>query len=277
MTPQHSLLDRLFRKRRTLRGHIGGVPNRTTLFVALVVVFGALAVTAGPALGQSGESPTPTTEANNSTAAPGAAVTSAVSVEGTLLSSDVQRRTLDVELTRAASDKERAAIVATSISTLNDRLDALETRAQRLRDARQADRTSAAVFQASYAPIAAEAEMTDRTLGRLRTAATELPAIQFEAQYTNTTSIDRLDERASVLTNGTSVTAPIPTSTASPQTTDSTTTDGSPATDRPAEGDASNWDDGGDAADGDDDDGNESDEADDSDGMDDRDTDDDED
>lgn len=241
--PEQSLIDLLSRKYRTLREHIGGVPHRTTLFVVLVVALGALTVTTGPALSQSGESPTPATEANNSTAAPGAQVASAVSVEGTLLSGDVQRRTLDVKLTRAASDRERAAIVATTISTLNSRLDALETRSQRFQDVRRAGQVSIAAFHTEYAPIAAEARTIDRTLGRLQTAATELPATQFEAQYTNTTSIDRLDEHASALTDGASVTSPAselpstatPTSTATPVTENATTAESAPTTDRPTE------------------------------------------
>jgi hypothetical protein len=278
MTPQHSLLNHLSRKRRILRRYIEGVPNRTTLFVVLVVALGVFTVTAGPALSQSGESPTPVTEANNSTVAPGAEVASAVSVEGTVLEGDVQRRTLDVELTRAASDEERAAIVATTISTLDSRLDTLETRAQRLQNARQADGMSAPSPQAEYGSIAAEVRMIDRTLGRLQTATTELPATQFEAQYTNTTSIERLDERASVLTSNETVTTPptestsstTPTLTTTSATGDSTVADGSSPTDQPAGSTDST---GNESSDTDDDDSSD-DDTDDNEGSDDTDDDD---
>jgi hypothetical protein len=278
--PEQSLLALLSRKRQSLCRHIyGSEPKRATLVVLLVIAIGALTVTVGPALSQSDESPTPVTETNNSTAAPGAQVASAVSTEDTLLRGDMQRRTLNVKLARATSDEQRAAIVATTISTLNGRLDTLETRVQRLQKTRETDRMGTPSPQAEYGSIAAEARMINRTLGRLQTAATELPATQFQAQYTNTTSIERLDERASGLTSNetvtsspsesTSTTTPTPTTTS--VTGNSTAADGSSATDQPAGSTDST---GNESSDTDDDDSNDDDTDDDT-GSDDTDDDDD--
>lgn len=253
--PEQPLLRRLSRKRQPLRRHLYGGMSKRIILVVLAIAISALAVTTGPVLSQSGESPTPVTAANDSTAAPGAQVASAVSAEGTALNGDMQRWVLDVELTRTTSDRERAAIVATTISSLNGRLDTLEARAQRLQNARQTGRMRAAAFQAEYAPIAAEAKTIDQTLGRLQTTATVLTAPQFEAQYTNTTSIERLDERASTLTTDETIASssfetsatPTSTPTATATTVESTTPDGSTATDQPTESTDTNENDSGDA------------------------------
>jgi hypothetical protein len=231
MPPERPLSRFFWRKRlQILRRRIHqDMPKRTTLLVTLVLVGGVLAVASGSALSQSGTPPTSETVANNSTVAPGAQVASAISVEGTVLGSDLQQRTLDVKLTRAASDEERAAIVARTIQRLSGRLDTLETRYQRLRYARRAGTISDATYHVKNATIVAEATLIQRTLGQLRTAATELPATQFGAQYTNTTTIDRLDKRAGALAKSEVSTTPTPT--APPiQTPDSTATDGLTAT-----------------------------------------------
>jgi hypothetical protein len=242
MTPLERLLSRVLHQERMqmLRCQLHrGVPKRTTLFLVLVLVGSVLVVASGPALSQSGTPPGSGIEANNSTVAPGAQVASAVSVEGTVLRYDLQQRTLDVKLTRAANDEERAAIVARTIRRLSGRLDTLETRYQRLQNARQAGTISDATYHVKITTIVAEATMIQRTLGRLRTATTALPPAQFGAQYTNTTTIERLDKRAEALVNGevssipTPTTTPIPTPTTPTQTPTPTPTADSTATDEP--------------------------------------------
>jgi cell division septation protein DedD len=218
-----------------------GVPKRATLLLVLVLVGGVLIVASGPALSQSGTPPGSGIEANNSTVAPGAQVASAISVEGTVLRYDLQQRTLDVKLRRAASDEERAAIVARTIRRLSGRLDTLETRYQRLQDAWRAGTISDATYHVKITTIVAEATMIQRTLGRLRTATTALPPAQFGAQYSNTTTIERLDKRAEALINGevssnpTPTATPIPTPTTPTQTPTATPTQtaDSTATDEP--------------------------------------------
>ena len=268
MTSPERPLSRFLRRERLQMLHRRihrSVPKHTTLLVFLVLVGGALVVASGPALSQPGTPPTSEPAANNSTVAPGAQVASGVSVEGIVLRSDLQQRTLDVKLARAASDKERAAIVARIIQRLNGRLDTLETRYQQLQDGWQAGTISDAAYYVKNAKVVVEATTIQRMLGQLRTAATELPATQFGAQYTNTTTIGQLDKRAGVLTNSeisaTSTSTPIPTPTATSTTTDSTDTDEPTATD---EGDDPGERNGSEGGDDEDDDVEDDDEDDDS-------------
>lgn len=191
----------------------------------VVLTVGGLTLTAGPTLGQMGTTSTPGAGVDNSSATPGAEVASALTVEGTLLEGELQEGTLDVKLAEAAGDEERAAIVATTIQQLNGRLTQLETQAQRFQATRDQQNNVPATLE--YAPITTEARTIDHLLERLQTAATELPASQFEAQYTNATSIEQLDARTDALITG----EPVSTTIQEPTTsTPSTTTTASPTT-----------------------------------------------
>lgn len=254
MTPPERPLSRILRRERLqilCRRMYRDVPKRATLLITLVLIGSVFAVAGGSAFSQSDTPPTSERGANNSTVAPGAQVASAVSVEGTVLRSDLQQRTLDVKLTRAASDEERAAIVARTIQRFSGRLNTLETRYQRLQNTWRAGTISDATYHVKYATIVAEATMIQRTLGQLRTAATELPATQFRAQYTNTTTIEQLDKRAGALANSEVSTTPISTPTATPTPTSTSTpiapstTADSTATDEPTATDTDEGDDPG--------------------------------
>lgn len=203
------------------------VSKRTAVFV-LLIGLGVLALSTGLVLSQSGTSSAPATEVNNSTIAPGAQFASAISSERILLSSELDRETLDTKLTRATSDEERAQVVAAAIQQLDERLNELETRAQNLQ---QTTGQQDIVSQTESESVAAEARALDHTLERLQTAAVSLPATQFDAQYTNTSSIEQLEGRLGALTAG--ETPPIPTSEAtasSPET--GSATEEVPQTDR---------------------------------------------
>lgn len=223
--PTPTLPKRLSQKCHRLRECVTRTTPRRTALIVLVLTVGALTLTAGLTLSQTSATSTSGTGANNSTATPGAEVASAISAEGTLLEGQLQERTLDVKLGEATSNEERAAIVATTIQRLDGRLTQLETQAQRLQEPR--DQRNNVSTAPEYAPIVAEARTVDRLLERLQTAATELPVSQFEAQYTNETSIERLDARAGVLITG----EPVSTTTQEPATsTSSTTTTATPTT-----------------------------------------------
>lgn len=126
---------------------------------------------------------------------------------------------------------------------------------------------SDAKYRVERSTIIAETTMIERTLARLQTATTKLPAAQLEAQSSNAITIDQLDTRAQALANGEVITTltpsptvtPTQTPTATPTSTaespptptaDSSATDESTATDKPA-GTTEN--DGGDTDGGDDD------------------------
>jgi hypothetical protein len=235
MTPLKRPLSRFLRREherlQTLRRYIHGcVPKRTTLLVLVSVVV-VLAVMSGAALSQSGTPLTPTAETNNSTVAPGAQMVSAISVEGVVLESGLHRRTLDIKLTRATSAEERATIIATTMQTFDKRLDALETRYQQLRNARQAGTISDAKYHVEVSTIIAEARMIERTVDLLQTAAMKLPTSQFEAQSPTGITLERLGERARALASGEVITTPetptetplSPTATTTPTPTPPTT------------------------------------------------------
>ncbi|EMA55742.1 hypothetical protein [Halococcus salifodinae] len=248
-----TLPKRLSRTCQTLREHISGTISKRTALIVLVLAVGILTLTAGPTLSQSGTTATSETEVNNSTATPGAEIASAISVEETLLGGELQERTLDITLEEATGDEERVAIVATTVQRLDGRLTQLDTQSQRLQATRDQPNTVSAAPE--YAPIAAEAKTINRLLERLQTTATELPASQFEAQYTNATSIERLDARAGALITGDPVSTSIPepaTSTSSTPTTASPTTPSADpstsVTDRPPEENESTSGDGSDTA-----------------------------
>jgi hypothetical protein len=235
MTPLKRPLSRFLRREherlQTLRRHIHGcVPKRTTL-LALVSVIVVLAVMSGAALSQSGTPPTPTAETNNSTVTPGAQMASAISVEGVVLENGLHRRTLDTKLTRATSAEERATIIATTMRTLDKRLDALETRYQQLRNARQAGTISDVKYHVEVSTIIAEARMIERTIDLLQKAAMTLPTSQFEAQSPTGITLEQLGERARALASGEVITTPetptatplSPPATATPTPTPATT------------------------------------------------------
>lgn len=238
------------------------VVERTAVFV-LVVGLGVLALSTGLAFSQPSTPSAPATEANNSTGAPGAVFVSAISNERALLDGEIERTNLDSELARATTDEERVRIVSTGIQQVEDRVTDLESRTQNSqRTADQGSTTS----QGDTGSVATRAEAINQTLDRLQAAAVSLPAAQFNAQYTNASSIEQLEGRLNALTvsetvpeltsesteNTSETDTPLPEST---PTDESTTDSPSGETNSDDDDDDDDGDDGDDEGDSDNDDG----------------------
>ena len=215
---------------QTSRKQVHSIVSKRTAVVVLLIGLGVLTLSTGAGLSQSGTSSAPVTEVNNSTAAPGAEFMSAISSERILLSGEIDRETLNAELTQATSDEERAQVVAAAIQQVEERLSELESQAQ---DPQQTASQRNNVSQAGSESVAAEARALDHILERLQAAAVSLPATQFDAQYTNTSSIEQLEERVGMLTTGETPPGSTSEATASSPETVSTTTEEVPQTDQP--------------------------------------------
>lgn len=139
--------------------------------------------------------------ANASVGAPGAQLAGAVALEGIEIRDEQRQRTLAVELQRAMTPGDRAAIVATATREADDRLNALKRELRQLRSAHQAGQVSDDRYEAERATITADARGIERTLDLLRPVAVQLPARVLDDRTTVQT-IDRLSDRANAIAAG---------------------------------------------------------------------------
>lgn len=176
----------------------------TLLLVLLALVVSVLPATASLVVEEQTDSQARSQMAtpNTSVGAPGAQLAGAITLESTDLRTDHRQRTVAIELQRAGTPGDRAAIVVATVRETATRLDRLETEWRQLNRAYQAGRISNDRYEAERVVITADARGIERTLDRLGPVATQLPDRELEVHSSSVQAIDQLAERARALASG---------------------------------------------------------------------------
>jgi len=170
--------------------------NHTTLFgtallaavVTLAALVGAGAATAGPGAAQQLD----TNETAANTTAPGAQLAGVIGVQQAEVDGDLDNRSFGVRIANAASDEERAAIIADRQAETSQQVATQAERLADLRAARDTGNLTQGEYRARVAIVASQAATAERTADQLNRTARELPPAVRERKGINATAIDRL-------------------------------------------------------------------------------------
>lgn len=142
------------------------------------------------------------TETPSDDDAPGARLAGVVGVQGAEVRSEVATRSLDRRLANADSNSSKAAVVADSAASIEERLAELRERRQDVENAYENGSISRAVYEARMATIAAESNALQAQANRTSEAAETLPADVLRDAGINVTAIQHLAQNASELGGG---------------------------------------------------------------------------
>ncbi|WP_251327875.1 DUF7096 domain-containing protein [Haloplanus pelagicus] len=188
------------------------VPNVVVFAIAVVVVAGAVAVPAS-ALG-SPSTPTaadtttdevlPQTTDNgsasaNESVAPGQQLAGVVGVQGAEIDGEIGERSLSTQLSRAESNASKAAVVATDLNRIRERLVTLRERQERLRQAHRSGELSTGEFRARMAVTSAEVRSVQTQLEANSQVTRDLPDEALGSSGVDRSELDRLREDADEL------------------------------------------------------------------------------
>lgn len=167
-------------------------PHRLVAVVALLLVgasVGTAAVAAQSGGGSGSGEPTAAERLMGSVAA------TEVEVEG-----DIDRRAFGLAVAGAATNESKAEVVADRLNRTRERLDELEARHERLREARENGSISNATYRREMTRLAAQVGETREMLNETETESAGLPVEALERKGINATAIQRLKANASNLT-----------------------------------------------------------------------------
>ncbi|WP_424007066.1 DUF7096 domain-containing protein [Haloferax denitrificans] len=150
------------------------------------------------------DSATNDTAANDSAASsetlPGQRLSAVIGVQGSETNGELERRTFEARFTKASSNASKAAVVATQVDTVRERLTELEQRRDRLEAQRENGTLSEGQYRARLTQTVADIERTRSMLNRTADAASTVPAEDLSARGVETAELDRLRTNASELT-----------------------------------------------------------------------------
>lgn len=171
--------------------------QRSTVLVALAVV-AALLVTV-PAVGMAVTDEDGQDEQAVNETAPGEQLSGVVGVGEAELQGEIDQRGFGIQISRAASDGERADRVAERLTDVENRLSNLEQRKSSLDQQRADNEISEGKYRAEIARLAAETETARGLANTSSQAAGQLPADVREQRNINVTAIQTLQDRANKL------------------------------------------------------------------------------
>ncbi|SNZ15672.1 hypothetical protein SAMN06269185_2555 [Natronoarchaeum philippinense] len=173
----------------------------TTLMVLVALVTSAVAVPVG-ATGQSPAQASTQAEAQasaNSSVAPGEQFAGVVGVTEAEFEGEVQERAFGVRIAQNASAEARSDVVGDQLEEVRQRVDDLEQRAERLREARDNGTMTEGEFRAEMAVVAAEKRTVANLTADTETVARGLPEDVLADNGVDVDAIVTLRERASEL------------------------------------------------------------------------------
>ncbi|ELZ65175.1 hypothetical protein C457_16777 [Haloferax prahovense DSM 18310] len=150
------------------------------------------------------DSATNDTAANDSAASsvtlPGQRLSAVIGVQGSETDGELERRTFEARFANANSNASKAAVVATQVVTVRERLTELEQRRDRLEAQRENGTLSEGQYRARLTQTVADIERTRSMLNQTADAASTVPAEELSARGVETAELDRLRTNASELT-----------------------------------------------------------------------------
>lgn len=177
--------------------------RQTVLLVAALVVvgFAAPTVVASPAATSAGADASPTVQAadGNETAnetAPGARLAGVVNVQGAEVEGAVAERAFGEQLAAAESNASKASVLASQSGDLDERVEELRERKQRLQDQLANETISHGRYRAEMARVAAELSTANRLLDRASSEARHLPSAALENAGVDLADLERLRQAA---------------------------------------------------------------------------------
>lgn len=181
--------------------------RQSTVLVTVAVVLAVLV--AVPAAGLAGtassDADQPATaelskaQAANETA-PGEQLSGAVSVQGAELEGELDQRAFGIAIGQAASQEAQADVLASQLSDVEQRLDALEERKAKLEAKREAGEISEGKYRAEMAELVAATQTARSLANQSVVVADQLPATVLEQRGIDVTAIQALQDRAGNLT-----------------------------------------------------------------------------
>ena len=174
------------------------VPNVVVFALALVAVVGAVAVPAS-ALGAPDSPAAPdtatdevspqTTDAgtdnetttggaagtDNASVAPGERLAGVIGVQGAEIEGEIGERSLAIRVARAESNDSKAAVVASDVNRIRDRLADLRERQDRLRERHRSGEISTGEFRSRMAVISAQVRSLQTRIEANSEVSNELP------------------------------------------------------------------------------------------------------
>ncbi|WP_248895189.1 DUF7096 domain-containing protein [Haloplanus halobius] len=130
--------------------------------------------------------------ASNESLAPGQRLAGVVGVQGAEIDGELEERTFEARVSRARSNASKAAVVATEVNDIRDRLQTLRERQERLREAYQSGNISTGEYHARMAVTSAELRTVRNQIDSNERVARDLPEAALEARGVNRTELDRL-------------------------------------------------------------------------------------
>lgn len=177
--------------------------RQTVLLVAALVVVGFAAPTAvaSPATTSSDADASPAVQAadGNETdngSAPGAKLASVVNVQGAEMKGAVAERAFGEQLAAANSSATTAAVLANQTGDLEERVEELRERKQRLQDQRANDDISVGRYRAEMARVATELSTATRLLDRTANEARSLPSAALDTAGVDPADLEQLRQAA---------------------------------------------------------------------------------
>ncbi|POG55385.1 DUF7096 domain-containing protein [Haloferax marisrubri] len=150
------------------------------------------------------DSATNDTAGNDSAASsetlPGQRLSAVIGVQGSETDGELERRTFEARFAKANSNASKAAVVATQVETVRERLTELEQRRDRLEAQRENGTLSEGQYRARLTQTVADIERTRSMLNQTADAASTVPAGDLSARGVDTAELDRLRTNASELT-----------------------------------------------------------------------------
>ncbi|QIB80099.1 hypothetical protein G3A49_12720 [Haloferax volcanii] len=150
------------------------------------------------------DSATTDTAGNDSAASsetlPGQRLSAVIGVQGSETNGELERRSFDARFANANSNASKAAVVATQVETVRERLTELEQRRDRLEAQRENGTLSEGQYRARLTRTVADIERTRSMLNQTTDAASTVPAQELSARGVETAELDRLRTNASELT-----------------------------------------------------------------------------
>jgi len=131
---------------------------------------------------------------------PGQRLSAVIGVQGSETDGELERRTFEARFATANSNASKAAVVATQVDTVRERLTELEQRRDRLEAQRANGTLSEGQYRARLAQTVADIERTRSMVNQTADAASTVPAEDLSARGVETAELDRLRTNASELT-----------------------------------------------------------------------------
>ncbi|MFC6721267.1 hypothetical protein [Halobacteriaceae bacterium SHR40] len=173
--------------------------RQTTVLGALVVA--AVLLVAAPAAGLAADNASTALQQADSAneTAPGEQLSGVVGVSEAEMEGDLDRRAFGLQIANASTQQAQADVVAERVTDVDQRLDELEDRKEKLDRQRDAGEISDGKYSAQMARLAAETETVKDLSNQSAQVAGELPADILEDRGVNATKIQQLSERAGEL------------------------------------------------------------------------------